>query len=207
MQIMALAIFGLIYFIVFIVVHLLLRQKGCLLKGVVSFVGTVGVICLLIYGYSPKSIEYSSPELTPLWKAIGEVERQSMGFTPVSKDSKIRIERAKGRDYDIMLHIYHDTTRTIAFKRKAEGVYWIGEQQIFRGPKKYSTPDGTFNEDICITYHSEKYSDSTPTSSLTIRYSGEDPRLQSRHNLSLSDIQPILREWKYQVQQSPAGDS
>jgi hypothetical protein len=210
MQIIALAIFSFIFVAVYIAVHFLFRKRNLVSKALISFVGTIAMIVLSIYACTPKNIAYSDPELAPLWKAIEAVDRAGMGFTPVSKDSKIKIERANrkyGRSYDVMLHIYNHTSRTIAFK-KSEGVYyWIGEQEIFKGPNKYSSVDGTFHEDICITFHVERYSDGHPVNTLTVRYSGEDQRLMHRFNLTLADIQPILKEWGYIVQQSPGSDS
>ena len=197
MQIIALAIFCFVFSVVFVIVHLLLRQRHWVLKGLISFISTIAIIGLTIYGFSPKKINYSDPELAPLWKAVEAVGRASIGFTPVSKDSKISIERSNGRTYDVMLHIYHHTSRTIAFRKEGDCFIWIGEQESFKGPKKYSTPDGTFNECITLTYDKEKIS-GYPINVLNISYAGEDLRLSySRRDLTLMDIQPILKEWKY----------
>ena len=95
-----------------------------------------------------------------------------------------------------MLHIQSKTSRTIAFKKTQNGFKWIGEQEIFQGPKQYKTVDGTFYEDICLTYDIQKVS-GYPTNKLNITYSGEDPRLTNREDLSLSDIRPVLKEWNY----------
>ena len=197
MQIIALAIFCVVFGVVFVAVHLLFRQRHWVLKGLISFVSTIAIIGLTIYGLSPKRINYSDPELAPLWKAVEAVDRASLGFTPVTKDSKISIERSNGRAYDVMLHIYRHSSRTIAFRKKEGSFIWIGEQESFEGPKKYSTPDGTFNECITLTYDKEKIS-GYPINVLNISYTGEDPRLSpSRRTLTLMDIQPILKEWKY----------
>jgi hypothetical protein len=195
-QIMALAIFGFIFGIVFVAVHLLLRKQHWILKGLISFVSTIVIIVIAIYGFSPKKIDYADPELVPLWKAVEAVDRASMGFTPISKDSEIRIERSNGKKYDVMLHIYHHSSRTISFRKKEGGFVWTGEQELFDGPKKYSTPDGTINECIVLTYDKEKIS-GYPINVLNISYEGEDPRLSGRNALTLKDIQPILKEWKY----------
>jgi hypothetical protein len=95
-----------------------------------------------------------------------------------------------------MLHITARTSRTIAFKKTATGFKWIGEQEIFQGPNKFETPDGTFNEDITLTYELEAIS-GYPTNRLNITYLGEDPRLAYRNDITLDEIKPILREWKY----------
>ena len=128
MQIIALAIFVFIFAVVYVAVHFLIKKKHWVLKGLISFIGTITIIGLMIYGFSPKKIVYSDPELAPLWKAVEEVKRVELGFTPVLKDSEIRIERTNGRAYDVMLHIYHLTSRTIAFKKKGDGFIWIGDQ-------------------------------------------------------------------------------
>ena len=197
MQIIALAIFCFVFGVVFIIVHLLCRRRHWVFKGLISFVGTIVIIGLTIYGFSPKKIDYSDPELVPLWKAVEAVDRATLGFTPVSKDSKISIERSSGSKYDVMLHIENHTSRTIAFRKKGDDFIWIGEQESFKGPNKYSTPDGTFNERIFLTYDKEEIS-GHPTNVLNISYFGDDPRLISSHrDLTLSDIRPILKEWKY----------
>ncbi len=57
-----------------------------------------------------------------------------------------------------MLHIASRTYRTIAFRRDGQGYRWIGEQETFTGPHKYTTVDGTFNEEIVLTYEVEHVS-------------------------------------------------
>jgi hypothetical protein len=52
-----------------------------------------------------------------------------------------------------MLHIYAETSRTIAFK-KVDGTYkWIGEQEIHEEPNQFTTVAGTSNEYIVINYY------------------------------------------------------
>ena len=57
-----------------------------------------------------------------------------------------------------MLHIVSKTYRTIAFRKDALAYRWIGEQETFSGPHKYTTVDGTFNEEIVLTYEVEHLS-------------------------------------------------
>jgi len=206
MQIIALAIFTFIFVAVYIAVHFLFRKRNLVSKALFAFIGTIAIIVLSMYAFSPKNIISSDPELAPLWKAIDEVDRESMGFTPISEDSKIKIEKANRRKYDIMLHIYNHTSRTIAFKKKNEGFIWIGEQETFKGPGKYETTDGNFNESIVLTYDKERIS-GYPTNVLNISYDGEDTRLSLNRDLTLEDILPILKEWKYKVQPSAAPDA
>ena len=51
-----------------------------------------------------------------------------------------------------MLHITGKTYGTIAFRQTPDGYQWIGEQEVFQGPKRYKTADGRFNEAITLTY-------------------------------------------------------
>jgi len=95
-----------------------------------------------------------------------------------------------------MLHISSKTSRTIAFRKTSNGYRWIGDQEIFQGPKEYRTVDGTLHEQLTLTYEVESVS-GFPTSRLNITYHGEDPRLAGRSSLSLADVKPILREWGY----------
>lgn len=95
-----------------------------------------------------------------------------------------------------MLHITARTSRTIAFRKTDNGWRWIGEQEIFDGPKIYRTVDGTFHEHISLTYEIEGVS-GVNRNELNMDYAGEDKRLAGRTGLSLADIKPILKEWGY----------
>ena len=95
-----------------------------------------------------------------------------------------------------MLHIYSKTSRTIAFRKASNGYRWIGDQEIFQGPKEYKTVDGTLREQVTFTYEVESVS-GFPTNRLNIAYSGQDSRLATRSSLALGDVKPILREWGY----------
>jgi len=85
-------------------------------------------------------------------EAVAKVDRQALGFSPVSRDAVIHLERGPRDGYDVMLHIDGKTSRTIAFKSVGSGYDWIGEQEIFEGPRKYKTVDGEFLEPITLTY-------------------------------------------------------
>ena len=135
------------------------------------------------------------PEIRPLLEAAGKFDRVSLGFSALPETADVRFESQPREHYDVMLHIYADTSRTIAFRRSDSGYRWTGEQETFTGPKKYTTVDGTFNESICFTYDTEQIS-GYPLNQLCISYSGEDPRLTQKDTLTLSDVQPILKEWK-----------
>src|SRR5690606_20963710 len=97
-------------------------------------------------GLTPKEVDYDDNELRPLWTAVSEVNRETLGFTSIDKHADIRLEGESflsEKPYDKMLHIYGTTSKTIAFKKINDDKYiWIGEQEIFRGPRKYKTVDG-----------------------------------------------------------------
>jgi hypothetical protein len=159
----------------------------------------VTILVLLLTGCSvvPKKVSMDDPQVQPLLKAAASFDRTSYGFTPIPKAAAdVRLESKPTGRYDAMLHIYSKTSRTIAF-RKTGGTYkWIGDQEIFQGPKMYKTVDGTFHEQLTFTYEIESVS-GFPTNRLNITYSGEDVRLANKASLALADVRPILKEWGY----------
>ena len=140
-----------------------------------------------------------TPRIQPLLKAAASFDRTAYGFTPLPTTADdVRFESKPNDGYDAMLHIESRTSRTIAFRKTSGGYKWIGEQEGFRGPKKYTTSDGTFNEMIWLNYDAEPlHVGGFPTNRLCIEYFGEDDRLVLRNDLKLDDIKPILKEWKY----------
>lgn len=171
----------------------------------------VGGVVFLMLGYGVWQFGRSVPwlnvttmddeALKPFLDAMEKVDRASLGFTPIPPDARVEIEWATWRDagYDVMLHIYADTSRTVAFRREGDGSYrWIHEQEIHTGPRQYATADaGRVYERIAITYETEPVS-GAPLNMLFITYSGEDPRLRlkSSFDLTLEDVLPILEEWR-----------
>lgn len=147
-------------------------------------------------GVIPESVSKDDERLKPLWAAIDRVDRKSLGFTPISPNARIRLEGKQrwGSDYDAMLHIYGETSRTIAFRRVGQGYEWIGEQEIHEGPKDYRTVDGTFKESISITYETQHVS-GAPLNTVFVQYFGDDPGLAHGRDLTLADVAPVLREW------------
>src|SRR5437899_11920626 len=98
-------------------------------------------------GLSPKKVSLSDLEIQPLLKAMEQVDRDSLGFTPVTTNAQISLElHSPGGAYDAMLHVYDATSRTIAFRKTESGYRWIFEQESYEGPKWYQTVDGTFRE-------------------------------------------------------------
>ena len=166
-----------------------------LLRGIMWTVICVSLVatgCDLI----PRKVALDDPRIQPLLKAARSFDRTSYGFTPIPKSADVRWESRPTEHYDAMLHIAGKTSRTIAFRKTDSGWKWIGDQEIFQGPKLYKSVDGTFPEHICLTYETEHIS-GAPTNQLKIDYLGEDSRLAGRSNLALADIRPILKEWGY----------
>jgi hypothetical protein len=67
-----------------------------------------------------------------------------MGFTTPSPTAEYRLE-GRGNGCDAMLHAYGRTSRTISFKKPTAGMIWVGEQEIYTGPREFDTPDGPSN--------------------------------------------------------------
>jgi hypothetical protein len=150
-------------------------------------------------GFVPEKVSLTDPRLAPLLQAIAAVDRASFGFTPISTDADVRLESRPRAGYDAMLHIYASTSRTIAFRKDTAGYRWIGEQEIHRGPKTHTTPDGTFNEEIVISYELERITPGAtgvPLRQVHVSYHGEDRRLAHRYDLTLDEVRPILAEWR-----------
>jgi hypothetical protein len=156
-----------------------------------------GLLLLAACGFMPERVSRDDPRLAPLWAAIDRVDRERLGFTPIPPDAELRLEgKQVGRhDYDAMLHVEGNPSRTVAFRKAGSGYEWIGEQEILQGPKRYTTVDGTFNEQIAITYETSHVS-GAPLNRTYVTYTGEDPRLANRSDLTLAVVAPILEEWK-----------
>ena len=147
-------------------------------------------------GLFPEKVSMNDSRVQALLKAASSFDRVSYGFSPIPDKADVRLELRSTDHYDAMLHIYSKTSRTFAFRKTDTGDYkWIGEQEIFQGPKKYTTVDGTFYENICLNYDIEPVS-GYPINQLSINYSGEDPRLVNKRNLTLNDVKHIIQEWK-----------
>lgn len=121
-----------------------------------------------------------------------------MGFTPLQTNDDVRLESAhffEKTKYDVMLHIQGRTSRTIMFRRDRSGYRWTGEQEIHEGPRQYTTVDGTFYEQIVITFETERNA-ALKANELEVDYLGENPKLEDRHHaLTLVDVLPIVQVW------------
>lgn len=124
-----------------------------------------------------------------------KVDRAALGFTPISTNANIRLELSSRANYDAMLHVYGDTSRTIGFRKESDGYRWISEQEIHTGPKWQQTIDGNFRERIVVEYQTEQVN-GIPLNELRIVYSGDDPEIKSIEKLTLADAQTIFARWK-----------
>lgn len=147
-------------------------------------------------GIFPTKLAVNDERVQPLMEAASLFNRTAYGFSALPASGYVRLETKSRDGYDAMLHLDGKTSRTIAFRRDGDRYVWIGEQEIFQGPKEYKTVDGTLKEEICLTYEIANLSGS-PLNRLNVVYSGEDTRLVGRSALSLDDIRPILKEWGF----------
>jgi hypothetical protein len=170
-------------------IYMPLTGRLLLLLLVVAFlVGGCGVF--------PENVSVDDPRVQSLLKAAAAFDRASYGFSPLPTSGRVSLESGPRAGYDAMLHLGGKTNRTIAFGKNIAGHFWIGEQEIFEGPKMYKSVDGTFHEEVTLTFEREHVS-GVPLNKLNVSYMGEDPRLKARDNLLLSDVKPILKEWGY----------
>ena len=155
-------------------------------------------ILLVGCGLVPQKISVSDPEVQTLYDAARLFAREEYGFSPLpsAPDSDIRIERHEDGTYNVMLHMYNTTRRTIAFRRTTAGYQWIHEQESFPGPKMYEDVDGPSREQITLTYGTENVS-GHPTNQLSISYLGDDSRLRNQQEISLPQVTAVLQEWGY----------
>ncbi len=155
----------------------------------------VGSVVALL-GCSPQSpSSISDSRLAPMLVAISAVDRASLGLSPIPTNARVQLEEGGRAPYDAMLHIYAETSRTVAFRRTPDGYKWIAEQELSYGPKSYTNIDGAFQEHLVVEYQVERVN-GIPTNQVWIEYYGDDKRLAGRENLTLQIIKPILEEWK-----------
>jgi len=145
-------------------------------------------------GFVSERMAIDDPRLSPVFAAIKNVDRTAMGFTDISRDAELRMEWRPRARYDAVLHVYGNTSRTIAFARNSTGWEWIGEQEIVKGPRTYRSPDGVLNESITITYETRQIS-GVPSRTVYIAYAGEDAELTAAQHLTLARIRPTLDRW------------
>ncbi len=171
------------------IIDTIFRAKSVLILAAIS---------LTSCGLLPEKVSYDDPRVQKLLHAAEHSSECRFAFTPVPRDADIRLEKSAG-PYDLMLHVYGKTSRTIAYRIGENEIRWIGEQEIYTGPKEYTGVDGTYNEQLTVTFELESIS-GAELNRLNILYTGEDPRLVNRQDLDLETIYPILRDWGYDVE-------
>jgi len=162
------------------------------------YVSVIALLCSIIVACHliPEKVTSDDPRVKAMFEAMGKVDRKALGFTPVSRDASIRLEEGPRHGYDAMLHIDGKTSRTVAFRSVGSEYEWIGEQEIFEGPRKYKTVDGEFQESITLNYDKVPVS-GFPINELSVVYHGEDPALEWPRQLSLEAVRPTLTRWGY----------
>jgi len=147
-----------------------------------------------------RTVQMGDSALKP-FASMYSVDRAQYGFSPLPTSGPVSIEGKSSRGgYDAMLHIGGRTSRTIAFRRDGNVYQWLGEQEIFEGPRMWDTPDGRFHEHVVITYY--KQAVFGEFQGLTIQYSGPEeklmmPREGPNHGLTLNEVNPMLEKWGY----------
>lgn len=144
----------------------------------------------------PRTVPLDDSRVQAMLKAALSFDRAAYGFSPLPSSGHVRLEARPQPKYDAMLHFSDRTIRTIAFRKDSSGYRWIGEQETFQGPKVFKTEDGTYHEQVVLTFETEHIS-GAPLNQLSVTYDGEDARLANRRDLSLADVQPVLKQWGY----------
>jgi hypothetical protein len=146
-------------------------------------------------GFVPENVPVHDPRIAPLWTAARAFDRTKYGFSPLPHTGSVGWEHRSRSNYDAMLHIGGKTERTISFQKLPNGYRWIGDQEDFKGPNVYRTPDGDQREEIVLNYDVVPIS-GFPLNTLAILYLGDDPRYEGK-TLALQDVRPILKQWGY----------
>ncbi len=161
-------------------------------------------ILQLSCSFFPEKVSIRDQRLKPLLEAANSFDRAKYGFSPLPDTGRVYVEFEAKENYDAMIHFYGRTSRTIAFRKAATGFRWIGEQETFKGPREYTNEDGTFNEEICLTYDLEPIA-GVPLNQLDVRYSGGDLHVGEEFggSLKLERAIQILDQWGYRKPEQP----
>jgi hypothetical protein len=159
--------------------------------------------------------DVSGDAMRPFGAAIRQFDRAEAGFPALPTNGTVKIETVDRQNwnreyappnYDVMLHFIEDppgfrySYSTVAFRKSAGGLRWIGEQHSFHGPLEYKTDGVMVHESVTLTRETEQLAfRGTNISGTLITYEGPDPRLKSGlfSGLRPTDIGPVLREWGY----------
>src|SRR5579862_5540147 len=144
-------------------------------------------------GFIPRQTTMDDPQVQRLVQAAQAFDRSGYGFSPIPKQANVSLELQPTDNYDALFSAEKATGVHTIFFRKENGNYvWIGEQETFQGPKMYTTVDGTFHEQIALTYVTQK-TWGFPLNQLDVTYVGEDSQLANRRHLTLSEVKPFLK--------------
>ncbi len=156
--------------------------------------------------FSKGPYDMTSPEMKP-FQAMYAAPRSQYGFTAYPKHASVMVETRTGTDaktagYDAMLHIYlgervHSGTEwDVSFKRVDGQYQWIGEQETWTGPHGHMTPGGELTtESISISYDTQPGLSVGELNTPQVSYTGPDTKLSNKDNLTLKDVQPVLKQW------------
>ncbi len=133
--------------------------------------------------------------LDPYRDVIQNIDREGLGFSPISDDAWVEIQPIYG-PY-IYIDIYGDTSRTITLTEKGGSYEWLSEQEISYGPNQRPDDGGMSQERIVVEFQTEELN-GVPVNQTSVVYSGNDPRINSLGPLwlRLHDVRPYLDEWK-----------
>jgi hypothetical protein len=151
----------------------------------------------------PEKVLASDPRVAELLAVLAASNHTELGFSPILPDYEFKLEIGKrGGAFDRQLHVRGRTLRTVAFKKAGSGWRWTREQEIFEGPRKHTTMDGTFSESLCLSYEVGH-----PSRRLNVSYSGDDAQLAWPRELSLADALPVLAAWGHDVSRAPTSSA
>ena len=146
-----------------------------------------------------RTVNLGDPALTP-FASMYSVVRSQYGFTPIPKTGPVSIEdKSFHGGYDAMLHFGGNPSWTIAFRWDGKAYQWIGEQEIFEGPRMWDSPDGRFHEQVCIMFYKEAAHGAFQ--GFKIDYLGPDEKLMMPRpeapnwSLTLAEVNPLLEKW------------
>ena len=142
------------------------------------------------------SYQLGDEKLEPYKHAITDINRASLGFTPIPTDAKIKIlNNQEGYVYcpDVELYIpdLPFKRQHICLEKVGEVYVWYKEFEVYLGPEEWDTLWFAYSSTSGVLggVDDEPYV-------LIIEYRGpEDPRYQNK-DLSREDVQPIIDEWR-----------
>jgi hypothetical protein len=147
-------------------------------------------------------LRMNDKRFVPFWEALSKIDRDALGFTPISLEARVEVEGTIG-ETDVMLHIYGDTSRTVTLKKVGNSYQWIHEQEIHEGKDRWTDYDGAvWVESITIEYQTENIN-GIPPNTIWIDYIGRESMNSSLDGLTLKDVQPKIEEWKIWRQSQP----